>query len=70
MSIKLYVGNLSWDTQRHDLESAFGRFGEIQVGILLQPYAKHLSNLSFRSRQSAVSLLGPPTSTCSGRLFG
>lgn len=30
MSTKLYVGNLSWDTTKEDLESFFGKYGAVQ----------------------------------------
>ncbi len=31
-SIKLYCGNLSWDTRRDDLEELFSKFGQVRCG--------------------------------------
>ncbi|MGB2790489.1 MAG: RNA-binding protein [Dokdonella sp.] len=36
MSTKLYVGNLSFNTTSHDLESMFGEFGTVQSANLIE----------------------------------
>ena len=34
MSTKLYVGNLSWSTQRDDLYSLFGKYGAVEDAFI------------------------------------
>jgi len=34
MSTKLYVGNLSWSTQRDDLYNLFGQYGEVEDAFI------------------------------------
>lgn len=36
MTMKLYVGNLSFDTTENELEEYFGSFGEVQEAALVQ----------------------------------
>jgi RNA recognition motif-containing protein len=36
MSVKLYVGNISWHTTREDLQTLFSQFGEVEDAFIPQ----------------------------------
>lgn len=44
MQAKLYIGNLSYDTQEQDLEAAFSKYGEVQSASIIR------DNITGRSR--------------------
>jgi len=48
MSVKLYVGNLSWDVKDNDLKELFSPFGELsEVTVIIDKYSGRSKGFGF-----------------------
>lgn len=61
MTMKLYVGNLSWNTDEHGLREAFERFGDIEFARVITDRetgrARGFGFVTFHNREDALSAI-------------